>query len=102
MRTGRETSTHYFSCSGGHTGFHKNRVGTHYGELVFFASSGIGGSCCALHCVQGAKHRCTIFHAREGPVRSAKKRPRARYAELVFFHLVGSAGHVVNSAAPGA
>jgi hypothetical protein len=28
-----------------------------------------------------------------------KKRARTHYAKLVFFHLVGSAGHVVDSGA---
>jgi hypothetical protein len=37
----------------------------------------------------------TIFHARWAWCGLHKKRPGTHYAELVFFHLVGSAGHVV-------
>jgi hypothetical protein len=38
-------------------------------NFCFFASAGIYRSSSALQCVQGKKHRCTIFHARVGPVR---------------------------------
>jgi hypothetical protein len=41
---GRETSTHYFSCSGGTgTNFTKKLVGTHYAKLVFLHPLGSAG-----------------------------------------------------------
>jgi hypothetical protein len=43
------------------------------------------------------KHQRMLFHARVGPVQFDTKCVRTRYTELVIFHLVGSAGHVVHS-----
>jgi hypothetical protein len=51
----------------------QKHAGTCYTELVFFASFGIYGSCSAFWCVQGAKHRHTIFQARVDPVWIPKK-----------------------------
>jgi hypothetical protein len=48
--------------------FNKKCAGTRYAELVFFASGVIYGTQSAFQCVQGTKHRHTIFHARDGPV----------------------------------
>jgi hypothetical protein len=47
---------------------HRKRVGTRYVELVCFASYASCLSHSAFWCVWGAKHRCTIFHARLGLV----------------------------------
>jgi hypothetical protein len=41
------------------------------------------------------------FYARVGPVRILQKRAGTRYAELVFLHPVGYAGHIVHSGASG-
>jgi hypothetical protein len=69
--SGRETQTHYFSGSGGPSVVSINIVGARYVELVF-ASSGIYGSRSAFRCVQGVKHRRTIFHPGVGLVRIKK------------------------------
>jgi hypothetical protein len=61
-----------------------------------FASRGICVSSSAFQCVWGVKHRRTDRY------RFNKKRARTCYAELVFFHPVGSASHVVHSGASGA
>jgi hypothetical protein len=66
------------------------------------ASDAICGSRSAFRCIQGTKHRCTIFNAWVDRYRFHKKRAVIGYAELVFLHLVGSVGHVVRSGASGA
>jgi hypothetical protein len=48
------------------------------------------------------KSQGTIFHAWIGPLWFLKKPRGTRYAELVFLHLMGYAGHVVHSIARGA
>jgi hypothetical protein len=54
-----------------------------------------------LHCVQGAKHRHTIFQAWVGPVWIPRKAQRTRYAKQMFLHPVGSVGHVVHCVVSG-
>ncbi len=66
-----------------------------------FGSWGICGSRSALRCVQGAKHRHTIFQAWVGPVRIPQKAQRTRYAKQMFLHPVGSVGHVVHCVVSG-
>jgi hypothetical protein len=47
--------------------FHKKRRDT-LRRTCLLASDGIWGSCSALRCIRGTKHRHTIFEARVGPV----------------------------------
>jgi hypothetical protein len=68
-----------------------------------FAFDGICGARSALWCINAMKHGRIIFHARVGLEHIKQKACReTRYAELVFFHRVGSAGHIVHSAGSGA
>jgi hypothetical protein len=71
--SGHETSTHYFSCLGGTSMDYKNNTSRHVTPNSCFASGGICGSHSAFRCVRDAKRRCTIFHARLGPVRIQQK-----------------------------
>jgi hypothetical protein len=135
-----ETSTHYFSCSGGTGTDSTKRSRDTLRRTCVFASGGIYGSRSAFRCDWGMKRRCTTFHARVGPVRIQqkarwemlrqtfvfasgasgaqnidalffilgldrygfnKKHARTRYAELVFSHPTGFAFNVVHSGASG-
>jgi hypothetical protein len=62
-----------------------------------FATSGICESRSAFHCFWGTKHQRTIFKLGWDRIRFKKKRRGTRYAELVFLHPMGFAGHVVHS-----
>jgi hypothetical protein len=55
----------------------------------------------AFCCVQGVKRRHTIFHARVDQYGFNKKLTGKHYAELVFLHSLGSAGHVLHSGTSG-
>jgi hypothetical protein len=97
---GRETSTHYFSCSGGSDADStKKHIETRYAGLVFLYPVGSVGRVVYFW---GMKHRRIIYHAQVGRCKYQKKRDETRYAEVVFLHLVGSAGSVLWSRAPGA
>jgi hypothetical protein len=47
------------------------------------------------------KRPCIDFHSWVGSVPIAQKCAGTRYVECVFMHLIGSAGHVVNSGVSG-
>jgi hypothetical protein len=66
VRLGHESSTHYFSCSGGPSMVSIKSVARHVTLKFGFASGGICGSCSAFWSVRGAKRRSTIFLARVG------------------------------------
>jgi hypothetical protein len=48
-----------------------------------------------------AKHRCTIFQARVGPVQIPRKAHQNTFHQTCIFASVGSMGHVVRSDASG-
>jgi hypothetical protein len=94
MHAGRETSMHYFSCSGGTGRFDKKRVRTHYVKLVFLYLLGFVG-----HVVHSGGPRNIdpiSFMLGWDQYGFDRKRIGTRYVELVFLHPVGSAGHVVH------
>jgi hypothetical protein len=70
-------------------------------QTCVFASGGICVTRSGFRSVQGAKHRCSIFHALVGRYRFYKMSVGTRYAEHVFLHPVGYAGHVVHFGASG-
>jgi hypothetical protein len=61
-------------------------------RTCLFTSGAICGSRSAFFCGRGVKHRCTIFHARVGPMQISKKKTGTCYAELVFFASSGIFG----------
>jgi hypothetical protein len=59
----------FFTLGRDHYRLHKKCAGTLYTKLMFLHPVGSCRSPSALWCIPGMKHRCTIFHARVGPVR---------------------------------
>jgi hypothetical protein len=70
-------------------------------QTFVFASDGICRSCSAFYYVRGLKHQRSFFVLRCAQCYFHKKRAGKCYAEIVFFHLFGSACHVVHSGASG-
>jgi hypothetical protein len=66
-----------------------------------FASSRICRARSAFRCIRGTKRRCTFFLLRLDQYGFHKKHVETHYAELVFLHLMGSAGHIVHTSASG-
>jgi hypothetical protein len=116
---GYETSTHYFSCSGGPGAVSTNGAPGHvmtnlcfciqwdmrltYYVLVQWCIRATKCRYTIFHalvqwCIQGVKRRHTI-HARVGQYGFHKRRQWTRYAEHVFLHPVGSACYVMHSGA---
>jgi hypothetical protein len=93
---------HYFSFLDG-TGTDSTKVcWDTLRRTCVLVSSGIYESHSAFRCFQDAKGQCTFFRLRWDRIKFDKKHARTRYAKLVFVHLVGSVGHIVNFGASGA
>jgi hypothetical protein len=102
VRPGRITLTHYFSCLGGPGAVSIKSALGHVTPNLYFCISGICGSRSATRCDQGAKHRRTIFILMWARCSFHKGCAITCYAEVVFLHPMGFAGHVAHSGASGA
>jgi hypothetical protein len=80
-------------------GFHKNRTGTHYTELVFLHALGSMGH--VVHSDACWVRNIDMLFFLLGWYRFGfhKKHAGTRYDELVFLHPVAFAGHVLHFAA---
>jgi hypothetical protein len=91
----RETSMHYISCSGGTSAISKKMGWDKLRRNCVFAFDSMGGSHSAFRCIWGAKRRCTIFHARVGPVHIPQKAYQDMLRQTCVLHSVRYVGHVV-------
>jgi hypothetical protein len=85
VHLGCKASAHYFSFSGGTGKDMTKPLWDTLRRTCVFASGGICGSCTAFWCIQGTKLRCTIFHARVGPVRIRQKAHRDTLRQTCAF-----------------
>jgi hypothetical protein len=100
VRPGRETSMHYFSCSGGTSmDLTKSALGHVVPNLCFLHPEGSAGN--VVHfCASSTQNVDVLFFMLQWDRYGFdKKRFRTHYAELVFLHPLGSVGHVVHSGA---
>jgi hypothetical protein len=103
VHPGRETSTHYFSCSGGsNTDSAKKTHRDTLRRTCVFASGGICESLSAFGWIWGMKHRCTIFHTRVSPVQIPEKSVSGHVTPNLCFHPVGYVGYVLHFGGSGA
>jgi hypothetical protein len=84
-----QTSTLYFSCSGGSGTDSTKSASGKLRHTCIFASGGLCGSRSSFRCVRGAKRQCTICHSRVRPVRIPQK---ARWDMLCGTYVLASGG----------